>query len=254
MASADQPVVIDGFAGPFDLLLRLVERRELNLLTISLAEVAEQYLDRLETAKLRDPEHLSAFLIVAAKLLLIKSILVLPTPPRLAAEDLPADPTDLLERLRIYQQFQKVTAWLVDRDEANLRSYPRPPLPYQPPERPTEPLPPLLLRTALLAALRRPKPPEVQPVSVEARLSVAEVVSTLKALLTSDTRIALSDLVASSPSPQRYVATFLAILEVVRLGVASASQEERFGEIIISRRPAGEESALSGLGNLRDSR
>ena len=240
MASADQPVAVDGFTGPFDLLLRLVERRELNLLAISLAEVAEQYLDGLEAANLRDPEHLTAFLIVAAKLLLIKSSLVLPTAPRPAAEEPPVDPTDLTERLRIYQQFQKAAGWLGDRDEANLRSYPRAPQPYRPPERPPEPLSPLLLRDALLAALRRPKPPIAEPVQVESRLSVAEVVVSLRALLASDKPIALSDLVASSPSPQRYVATFLAILEVVRLGLASASQDQRFGEIVLARQGGGQ--------------
>ncbi|HEX5414552.1 MAG TPA: segregation/condensation protein A, partial [Chloroflexota bacterium] len=93
-AGTGQPVVeVEGFSGPFDLLLRLVERRELDLLTISLAEVAEQYLDRLAEANLRDPEHLSAFLIVAAKLLLIKSSLVLPASPRPAPDEPATDPT-----------------------------------------------------------------------------------------------------------------------------------------------------------------
>src|SRR5262249_52382593 len=120
---------------------------------------------------------------------------------------------------------------LARRDENGARSYPRPPLPYQPPARPPPALDPALLRVALLAALRRPKPSATTPMPVEHRVSVAEVVASLRALLVAQKSVALSELVGDSASPQRHVAAFLAILEVVRLGLASASQEQRFGEI-----------------------
>lgn len=231
MIEPQPTVAVEGFSGPFDLLLRLVERRELNLLTISLAAVAEQYLDQLEQANLRDPEHLSAFLIVAAKLLLIKSTLVLPSSPRPSPDEPAADPTDLVERLRVYQQYRNGANFLAGRDEAGARSYPRPPMPYQLPPRPPAALEPPLLRNAFLAATRRPKPVPAQSMPVEQRVSVAEVVASLRALLQAQKSVALSDLVAASASPQRHVAAFLAILEIVRLGLASASQEQRFGEI-----------------------
>ena len=63
-------VDVEGFSGPFDLLARLIERRELDVMAISLAAVTDQYLEHLSAARQRDPEHLSAFLVVAAKLVL----------------------------------------------------------------------------------------------------------------------------------------------------------------------------------------
>jgi segregation and condensation protein A len=231
-------VEVEGFSGPFDLLVRLIERRELNVLTISLAEVTEQYLDHLAALRLRDPEHLSAFLVVAAKLLLIKSSLLLPSPPRQSSNDeaLP-DPTDLTERLREYQKFRRAGQWLATREDEGLRSYARPPVPYQP-TRPTspEPLDPVLLRDAWLRALNRPRA-ELEPVAqdTEKRLTVAEALAMLQSALSQFTTLRFGDLVGPDTPRQYYVAIFLAILEAVRQGLVSATQDEPFGEISLTR-------------------
>lgn len=237
MLGSDHPVIeVEGFSGPFDLLLRLVERRELDLLAIALAEVADQYLAHLSVARQRDPEHLSAFLAVAAKLLLIKSTLLLPAPPRQTPEETASDPTDLTRRLRLYQGYRDAAEALAARDEANLRGYPRSPIPYRMPPRPAATLDSDLLRAAFLVARQRPKPDSPDPFVAEPRVSVAEILAALQTALRQGPSLSLSDLVAPSPTPQRYVAAFLAILEAVRLGLADATQAERYGEIVVSRR------------------
>src|SRR6185369_15458049 len=132
-----------------------------------------------------------------------------PTTPRSSPDEPAADPTDLVERLRVYQQYRNGADFLASRDDAGVRSYPRPPLPYQPPARPPATLDPALLRAALLAAVRRPKPvPAAAPLPVEHRVSVAEVVASLRALLQAQKTVALSELVGASASPQRHVAAF----------------------------------------------
>lgn len=236
-------VAIDGFSGPFDLLVRLIERRELDLLTISLAVVTEQYLEHLAELRLRDPEHLSAFLVVAAKLLLIKSTLLLPSPPRPSAGDeTTIDPTDLTRRLQTYRAYREAAQWLAARDEAGLRSHPRPPVPYRPVAvRRPPPLDPSLLREAFERARRRPKEePEATPLPTDTRLSVSEAFALLRRALDQRHRLRFGDLVEPGDARDRYVALFLAVLEAVRLGLVAVEQPQHFGEIEIVPRPVTE--------------
>jgi len=232
------PIDVDGFSGPFDLLVRLIEQRQLDILTISLAAVTEQYLAYLAALRLRDPEHLSAFLVVAAKLLLIKSSLLLPAPRNDSGEEASADPTDLTERLRVYQAFRRAGQWLGRRDEEGLRGYPRPPRPV-PSQRllPKEPsLNPGELYSALLRALARPKgDPAPTPVAVVPRLSVPEALSLLRSALDQLGHLRFGELVAGHTTTDQRVAFFLALLEAIRIGLATARQDVPFGEIEISR-------------------
>lgn len=240
--TARPTIAVEGFSGPFDLLARLIERRELDVLTISLAAVTEQYLEHLATLCLRDPEHLSAFLVVAAKLLVIKSSLLLPTPPRqLSGDDVPVDPTDLTERLREYQQFRQAGQWLAAREDAGCRSYARPPVAYRPAQRRSpDPLDPSLLREALLRVVRRPRAESAPtPLAAESRLSVAEALAMLESAVGRLVTVRFEDLVSAGATRQHYVALFLAVLEAVRQGIVSATQEEQFGEIALTRKGAG---------------
>lgn len=235
---APAPIVIEGFTGPFELLARLIERRELDVLTISLAEVTDQYLDHLATLRLRDPEHLTAFLVVAAKLLLIKSSLLLPTRARPTTDESgPADPTDLTARLREYQKFRLAAQWLGTREDADLRSYSRPPVPYRPAHpRRTEPLDPLLVREAFRRALARPKAePAPVPLASEPRLSVGEALALLRAALGERPSIRFEDLLGADAPRHVRVALFLAVLEARRLGIVEVAQDAAFGEIAVMR-------------------
>jgi segregation and condensation protein A len=230
-------VAVDGFSGPFDLLLRLIERKELDILTISLALVTEQYLQLLSDARLRDPEHLSAFLVVAAKLLLIKSTLLLPVRARPApSSDGEVDPTDLTERLRQYQSYRLAAETLGQRHDAGLRTYPRAPIGYRPePRRSATILPPALLAEAYGAALARPLPEVVRALPPDARVTLAEALAAVRTALDQFATVRFDLMVGPDASRERFVATFLAVLELVRLGLAAASQSDPFGEITLSR-------------------
>jgi segregation and condensation protein A len=239
MLGQSHPVVaVEGFTGPFDLLVRLVERRELDVLAISLADVADQYLEHLSAFRLRDPEHLTAFLVVAAKLLLIKSALLLPTAPRASVEAVVQDPTDLTERLRVYRQFRQVADWLGARAEAGQRSYLRPPTAYVPTLPPVLAVEeaPQLLRSTLLKLLARPPAEIVPTLPAETRMTVAEAIELLRGALARLSAVQLNELVAPTEARHRLVATFLAILELVRVGQARAEQALPFGEIVVESR------------------
>ncbi len=77
----DYTFQLPAFEGPLDLLLKLIEREELDITEIALAQVADQYLAHIRALEAPDPNALSAFLVMAARLLLIKSRALLPRPP-----------------------------------------------------------------------------------------------------------------------------------------------------------------------------
>jgi segregation and condensation protein A len=236
---AQPQVVVEGFTGPFDLLVRLIERRELDLLAISLARVADQYLEHLTAQDIRDPEHLSAFLVVAAKLLVLKSRLLLPRPPPVEGRAAADDPTDLTARLATYRQFREAADALAERDAAGLRSYPRPPVPYATPApRPPDRLDPEILRQALFTIARRPREEPPTRVEPEVRLTVKEAIELLRRALAAGREFRLTEIVGTPASSQRLVAAFLATLELARLGQLRVEQPQPFAEITLQ--PVGE--------------
>ena len=225
------------FEGPLDLLLQLIERHQLDITTVSLAIVTDQYLDHMRSGDGVDPEQLSEFIAVAAKLLLIKSAALLPRPTPIRPEEPPADPTDLTERLRLYEDVRKGAAYLRQREEADLRSYPHPP-PKNTLDlvaRPVETAPddravqlPSSLAAALLRVLRQPRPPFAE-LPREA-WTVAEAIVWLRDLVGGLGRGTFGRLTAGLDR-DRVVAAFLALLELHRLGTVRAGQVEPFGEI-----------------------
>ncbi len=111
-----RPYTIDlpAFAGPLDLLLHLIDREELDITAISLAKVTEQYLSQIEELKNNRMEQLIDFLVVGARLVLIKSRALLPQDVSLTGEDEEEeDPAEaLIRQLRQYRRFKIAAAWL----------------------------------------------------------------------------------------------------------------------------------------------
>src|SRR3990170_1663809 len=151
------------FEGPLDLLLYLIEREELDITAVSLAQVADQYLSYLHSGERIDADALAEFIAVGARLLYIKSRALLPRPPS-DGEELEEMGDDLVQRLREYRRFKEAAAALRAIEEQGLRAYPR----LAPP--PSLPLPTgldgvtldLLTSSVREVLQRRPEePPEV---------------------------------------------------------------------------------------------
>ncbi len=101
------PIQLPVFEGPLDLLLQLIEREELDITAISLAQVTDQYLAIVEEMGRRSLADLTAFLVVAAKLVLIKSRVLLPGyRPRGSEEDEVA--ADLIRQLEMYRLYRVI--------------------------------------------------------------------------------------------------------------------------------------------------
>ena len=132
-ASAAPHIDWPEFSGPFQLLLHLIERETLDITTVSLTRVIQQYLAQMESLRENRVEQLIDFLVVAARLALIKSRALLPQTPEIPGAEIEEDPAEqLVRQLREYRRFKEAASWLAGRQEFGLRTYLRvapPPLP-----------------------------------------------------------------------------------------------------------------------------
>lgn len=221
------------FDGPLDLLLQLIEREELDITMVSLAQVADHYLAHVRTLDAIDPHDLADFIAVAAKLLLIKSAVLLPRPERPPAEEA-IDPTDLTERLRAYQAFKQAARALQEREEAGLRSYGRL-APLAPPParlRPKGGVPADLMKALERLAAEIARRPQEDTVERE-RFTIGQKVELLRERCGAGGAVTLRALLEGCGRAEA-VATFLALLELLRLGEVDATQDQRYGDIVIA--------------------
>ncbi|MFH1447044.1 MAG: segregation/condensation protein A [Chloroflexota bacterium] len=112
----------DVYEGPLSLLLDLIQRAELDITKLSLAKVTDQYLTKIKNLQNISAGDISAFLIIAAKLIQIKSEALLPRPPiRAEGEEDPGEA--LAHQLVVYREIKKTTTWLKSRIDSGLRTY-----------------------------------------------------------------------------------------------------------------------------------
>jgi segregation and condensation protein A len=210
--STTYTVKLPVFEGPLDLLLHLIEERELDITKVSLAAVTDQYLDYMNQVEELNPDRLADFLIVAAKLLLIKSRTLLPQPSDEIDEEEEEDVGDeLVRRLIEYRKFKNAAAELRSRQEQGLRAYAR--LLAAPEPQPTFRLEGVTL-DALLEAVREAMMAQptasVDEVVTPLRVSLPEKIAQLEALLTERRRFSFTDILKEARSRTEIVVTFLA--------------------------------------------
>jgi segregation and condensation protein A len=232
----DLELDLDVFAGPFDLLLTLILREEVDLLEVDLAEVVIAYIDHLEQRGELDLEAATEFLVLIAALLELKSRLMLPGEE---VEEIELDPgeaaEELLARLLDAHRYRAAANSLRDRllGQAGYRFR-------------SAPLPPSLRRASLHDAvavydparlasaigdlLRMPEPVDVRHIAIP-KVTVAERLSHLRALLRQGS-FKFDDAVARADRVTVAV-TLFAVLELYKQGELTWNQEQPFGEITI---------------------
>ena len=234
-------VALPTFEGPLQLLLHLIESRQLDVLTVPLAAVADGYIEHLSRHPV-DASNLSEFVTIAAHLILLKSRRMLP------AEPLPAMPAgseepgedELRRRLLEYRAIRDAARALGERDGTAplMRREPRE---SDLPPAPAEPMPVALLAAALdrLAAIPEPVPPPPEIVARE--VTIGQQIDVLHAALSRGGRVLLQAILAACRSRTEAAVTFLATLELVRRRQVTASQDDLFGPIMIEsvRGPGG---------------
>jgi segregation and condensation protein A len=226
-------VRLDVFSGPLDLLLQLIESRQLDVLTVPLAEMADAYVQHFSSHPVAAAE-LADFVAVASQLILLKSRRLLPGDPLeagISTEDEP-DEEELRRRLIEYRALRDAARVLAEWDMARP-TYRREPREADLPEAPSDPLSPALLAGVLqqLAAIPEPEapPPEVVPREVTITMQIAA----LRTAMGSAGRVILQQVLAACRSRTEVTVTMLAMLELVRRRQATVQQHELFGPILL---------------------
>lgn len=240
--ASDNPLVykieLPTFSGPLDLLLHLIERNELDITAISLAAVTDQYLEQIE--KLRDErlEQLMDFLVIGAKLLVIKSRALLPqVPGEFADDEEEEDPAEALARqLKRYKRFKAAAASLRFREEHDLRTYLR----VAPPPKLDQTLDMsgislANLEDALLTALERATlRDDSVSVAFDRRLVTIEgQIRNLRQRMKESDRISFDELLSDRSTWMDVSITLLAVLELIKRHEVNVYQPELFGKIEI---------------------
>jgi segregation and condensation protein A len=229
---------LDVFAGPFDLLLSLILREELDLLEVDLAEVVIAYLDHLESLEELDLESATEFLVLIAALLELKSRLMLPGEDVEELDELqPAEAAEeLVERMLQYARFRGAGAHLAEQHAHGqsflMRSARLPEALRKVSLANAETAyDPAVLGASLGALLRVPKPIDLSHMAMP-RVTVGERLQILRDLLRRG-RFSFDDAVKDADRVTVCV-TVWALLELYKRGEAAWEQDEPFGPIMVT--------------------
>ena len=235
------------FEGPLDLLLHLVRVNEVDLANIPIVEIAAQYDAFLELMRELDLEIAGDYLVMAATLIHIKSRLLLPPDPTVPGEESEEDPrAELTQQLLEYQRLKQAAENLQAIDSVRSLIWTRDgrvPAEFEGEE---------LLTVELfdvIAAFKK----LLDRLGEDAKLqmtrddvSVADKVAWLTEILQERSSLDLLDLIAGLPNRTERIATFLAVLEMVRLQMIVLFQRAREGDIRIALRHDAQASSGPG--------
>ncbi len=220
---------VEKFEGPLDLLLRLIEREELDITTVALAKVTDQYIAHLQALPEIPAEELADFLVVAARLLYLKSKMLLP----LLHWGEEEEDGDLERRLRMYKEYveaaRNVQAILSKRRHTYVRE--KPPveaLGFAPPKDLTAARMAELFRDVLCRLVPVVKPPEGV---IEKTVSIHEKIRHIQDLIAGHTRVSFRSVLEKAETRAEVIVSFLALLELVKQRHVAVRQPAHFGEI-----------------------
>ncbi len=237
--SSTYQVKLEVFEGPLDLLLKLIEQEALDITAISLARVTDQYLAYLHVVEEVRPGELADFMVIAARLLLIKSRALLPKPPKIVEEEDVGD--DLVRQLREYRLFKHAAQFLAAREQAGMQMYARSmPVSQSPQSRKTridlgDTSTDDLIRV-LRALLDQPGQATDSTALLPHRVTIEQKIEQIVDRLTTSPSLTFRSLLTDVTSRVEVIVTLLALLELVRRRRVSVRQDQLFGEILISSR------------------
>ncbi len=222
------------FQGPLDMLLQLIQSRDLDVTTVSLVVVTDQYLTAVHADESLDAPALAEFVSIGAKLLQLKSRALLPE----HAEDRREQPeeaetgAELVALLLEYRRFREAADRLGERAAAGLRTYPRgAPAPEPPPGNALHGITLEALYAAMIEVLERL--PEAPPGTVErVEVSLSERIAALEARLAGKARsFSFRRVIAACRTRLEVVITFIALLELLKRGACEVDQAKPWGDI-----------------------
>lgn len=242
MSKLSYEVKLSTFEGPLDLLLHLINKDQVNIYDIPIAKVTGQYLEYLEQMQNLDLELASEFLVMAATLVSIKARMLLPRSPKNSSnEDDGPDPREeLVRRLLEYRKFKEVALYLKGQERQVGKVYSRNNSieMYQHLFKPKDPLGGIsmkrLLESLQQVLKRAGTEPSIPQEITRGEIRVPDKMRQVMAwLIFYPLGMSLTKLFEGNNNRSDIIVTFLAILELLRLGQIKANQQEAFGEITL---------------------
>ena len=242
------PVKLEVFEGPLDLLLHLIDKNKIDIYDIPIVEITAQYMEYIRNMQREDLNVMSEFLVMAATLLDIKCRMLLPREVNEDGEE--EDPRkELVEQLLQYKMYKYMAEELRDRQvESDFVMYKKPTVPeevqeYEEPVDLDELLKDLTLsklHTVFQDVLKR-QDEKIDPVRSkfgkieQEEVTVNEKLSYIREYLDGHQRFSFRQLLERQKSRMQVVVTFLAILEMMKMGTIRVEQQGICDEIMIER-------------------
>ncbi len=226
-------VKLQKFEGPLDLLLQLIEEKELSISEISLSKIADDYMESLKLVEEKNPDELADFLVVAAKLLLIKSRELIPKPVETAEEG-----PSLEFQLKMYKIFYEASQRLAAKIKEAKTIYFRDRLPQllAPRFSPPPSLDAQKLRDSMIDVLAKLTPIIKYPEErLKRTVSIQEKIGRIRSLMERAETVRFHEILDKAADRTEIVVNFLALLELIRSRDVIAEQSKDFGEIVISK-------------------
>ncbi len=236
-------IKIPVFEGPFDLLLHLIRENKIDIYDIPISLITGQYLEYLEIMKELNLEIAGEFLVMAATLIQIKSRMLLPPDEEAPVEEQEDPRRELVERLLEYQKYKEAAVDFRAKEEEWLKVFRREPLSDE------EEGELYLFDLGLFDLLNAFKkilekaPPDVVSITRET-LTVKDRMSTIMEIIEEQETVRFEELFREGITRISLIITFVALLELIRLGLVRAYQEKHFGNIWVIN-PAKRLSALT---------
>lgn len=250
----DHPIRLDVFEGPLDLLLFLIRKNEIDIYDIPIEAVTRQYLEILRNQEKGNLELAGDFFVMAATLMYIKSRMLLPAAER-KDEETPADDGShdprwaLVQQLIQYKRVKETAALLrglIDERQGLLPREVSAPDPEDLPRRPVAPTDRIELWNTFNLILRR-LAERIQPGDIGAEtVTVSDRMEHILGRLRTESSFTFTSLLGERPTIPQLVSTFLACLELARLGTLTLEQDDQFAEILCQRAAAAPESPAEG--------
>ena len=234
--------VAGNFEGPLDLLLFLIKESEINIYDIPVSQITEQYLEYLDYAVQTDLGDLSEFYKWAAKLLEIKSRMLLPVEITYDDDDIEDPRQELVEKLIEYQKFKKLSELMEEKENLADWNFERSKiqrvLPFEEKESEWEQIDTWELLQQMQKLFRNmvSQYSNEKILNMYEEISVNEKITLMNELFEKKSECMFSDLITRANNEMDIVCAFMAILEAVKFKMITIYQNRLFGDIKLCKR------------------
>ena len=243
------------FSGPLGLLLSMIESEEMDITEISLAKIADDYVEYVRTSEDISSEEMADFLLIAAKLLFIKSKALL---PYLYTKEDEEEVEDLEKQLKMYKEFISASERIKDilllgkkifiAPIGKSRRMQNTVAVFSPPAKLTKEIIHdkfVALLKLLEDELKKREEAKLPTTTLEPKISIDDKIASIRSMILNKVRVSFTKLLQSAETRTEVIVSFLAVLELAKQKELSFEQDGLFSEIMIKQISEDDEEELN---------